>query len=77
MDRNLIIFQFSDMFGSFQPTYSAEGGWTDSGLPDLVMWETGINMTIHQFPAFVKLCFMPVFSLRCLPVHGLKQLIST
>lgn len=61
MDRNPIIFQFSDMFGSFHPMYSAEGGWTDSDLLDLVMWETGINMTIHQFPAFVKLCFMPVF----------------
>lgn len=59
MNQNLIIFQFSDMFDSFQPMYSAEGGWTDSDL-DLVVWETSINMCISVFPAFVKLCFMPV-----------------
>lgn len=60
MNQNIIIFPFSDIFGSFQPMYSAEGGWTDSEL-DLVMWETGINTRTPQFPAFVRLCFMPVF----------------
>lgn len=51
------------MFGSFQPVYSAEGGWTDSEFLDIFMWEAGINMSMHQFPAFVKLCFIPVFKL--------------
>jgi len=46
------------------PVYSAEGGWTDGDLLDRVMWETGVNTGIHQFPAFVKLCFMSVFKLK-------------
>lgn len=46
---------FSDMF------LSAEGGWTDSDLLDLVMRGTDINMSTEKFLAFAKLCFMPVF----------------
>lgn len=53
MDQNFIMFLSSDVF------LSAEGGWTDSDLPDLVTREIDINPSTEKFLAVAKLraCF--------------------